>query len=207
MRLTDIAIPANALRWYGLPAEEQYVGDNVQLYDRIAAMGGRSAYAHRITEFLGGVSGQILEIGAGTGLVSRALAARHGDRLLCTDIEPAVLALNPHTNKRVADCCELPVEHDSTQAVVGIGLYRYMRGNTTEKFWPEMHRVLTRDGRLILGEFHPRLFGMRGSRLEHAQTQGLFSLESVEVMPAKVRLGRMAIGTGQYQTHVFRRST
>lgn len=204
MRMLDATLSAaTALTWYHLSPERQYTDGNVQLYHDIAALSARDKYAEEVADLTCGVNGQLLEIGAGTGIVSRALAERHGERLLCTDIEPSALVLNPHTRKHVADCRNLPVESSSLDAVVGVGVYRYIQNRTADAFWSEMHRVIRQGGKLILGEFHPRIVGLRGSRIGKATVKGLFSLETWSLHPARVEVGKKTMRIGEYHTYAF----
>jgi len=204
MHIFDAATSAaTALSWYHLSPEKQYVGGNVHLYDAIATLGDRESYANVIAGITSAIEGEVLEIGAGTGIVSKALAAQHGDRLLCTDIEPSTLVLNAHTRKRVADCRELPVDSGSVDAVVGVGVYRYLRGDTANKFWPEMHRVIKHGGKLVLGEFHPRIIGIRGPQIGDAQIEDLFSTGDCYINPVHKRVGGKTMRIGTYLTYTL----
>lgn len=204
MPLRNFASSAtSALWWYHLPHESQYKGANAELYEKVARMGGREEYAQIIAEMTHDIDGQVLEIGAGTGLISARLAAQHEDRLLCTDIEPAALALNPHTRKRVADCRALPLTDESMHAIVGVGVYRYLGKNTLTEFWSEMRRVLHASGKLVLGEFQPRTIGMRGLEIDPADADGLFSFQTCHITPARARLGRHIIRIGTNVTYTF----
>lgn len=204
MRMFDAALSAaTALTWYHLSPERQYAEGNVRRYHDLAILSGRTEYAERVADITGEVNGPLLEIGAGTGLVSRTLAKRHGDRLLCTDIEPAVLAFNPHTRTRVADCRDLPLENASMAAIVGVGVYRYLKSETVGDFWTEMRRVIRASGKLVLGEFHPRFIGIRGSEVNAADARGLFSFHTCHLNPAYARLGKRVLRIGTNVTYTF----
>jgi ubiquinone/menaquinone biosynthesis C-methylase UbiE len=204
MRIFDAATSAaSALSWYHLPQGKQYVGENGQLYDDLATLCGREEYAERIADATSNVEGRVLEIGAGTGIVSKALAHRHGERLLCSDVEPAALALNTHAHTCIADCRDLPFADGSFDAVVGVGVYRYIHRKTTAAFWSEMHRVVKQSGKLVLGEFHPRIIGVRGSKLGKATMDELFSLETWSLHPSHIKIGEKILRTGEYHTYVF----
>lgn len=194
---------ATALWWYHLPSEGQYRGANVTMYEKIARIGGRNEYAHVVASTVHDVDGPLLEIGAGTGLVSRTLAERHGDRLLCTDVEPAALAFNPHTHKRVADCRNLPLENASMQAIVGVGVYRYLKRETIGDFWTEMRRVIHSSGKLVLGEFHPRAIGIRGAEIDASDAEDLFSFRTCHINPAYARFGKRVLRIGTNVTYSF----
>lgn len=193
----------SALWWYHLPHHEQYSGTNAQLYETLAKIGGRDDHARTVSEILQSVEGQILEIGAGTGLVSRRLAERHADRLLCTDIEPAVLALNPHTHKRVADCRNLPLASASMDAIVGVGVYRYLEKDSLDGFWAEMRRVIRATGRVVLGEFHPSIIGIRGLEIDARDAEHRFLLSTCHISPAHAKIGDKVLRIGTNVTYTF----
>ena len=88
-------------------------------------------------------------------------------------------------------------------AVVGVGVYRYIKGETINQFWAEMNRVLAIGGQLVLGEFHPRFSAMCGSRLEDAQPEEHFERTTTLDVPANAKLGGMAMRIGEYRTYVF----
>lgn len=204
MSLTNLATTATAaLWWYHLPHEGQYRGANAHLYERLAKKSGREEYADIVTAAVSNVDGPILEIGAGTGLISRKLAERHGERLLCTDIEPSALALNPHSRKHVADCRKLPVTDGSIDAVVGVGIYRYLKQEALGEFWREMRRVIHASGKLVIGEFYPRFIGMRGTEVDVSHADGLFSFHTCQISPAHIQLGRRVLRAGTNVTYTF----
>jgi predicted TPR repeat methyltransferase len=86
-----------------------------------------------------------LELGAGTGLVGKALEARALPlTLVAVDISPAMLALidsSSYSARVVADCrAGLPFEGQAFEGALACSLLEHLA--TTDAVWPELARVL-----------------------------------------------------------------
>ena len=56
---------------------------------------------------------------------------------------------------------------------------------------------------LVLGEFHPRFIGIRGSEVNAADARGLFSFHTCHLNPAYARLGKRVLRIGTNVTYTF----
>jgi ubiquinone/menaquinone biosynthesis C-methylase UbiE len=108
------------------------IGDNVfagaiaQVYDSILGPFMFAPFAREMASRLSGFDGDVLEIAAGTGILTRELDQGLGAaaRLTATDLNPPMLELaaarrlSPRVTWRQADALALPFEHERFDAVV-----------------------------------------------------------------------------------------
>lgn len=127
-------------------------------YDRATLLLNRRfpEMAEAVAEAVAGV-GEVLEIAAGTGLVTAAVAPRAG-RYVATDRTPGMLALLerrlgglPQLSTQVADALDLPFADASFDAVLICNLLHLLPEPTAAL--AEARRVLRPGGRLIAPTF------------------------------------------------------
>jgi len=134
-----------------------FAGSLVGRYDAVLGPFMFEPFARVTAERLAGVSGDVLEIAAGTGIVTRELdrALASDATLMATDLNRPMLdraaeRLNsPRVSWRQADALALPFEDASFDAVVcqfGVMFYPDQVAGHREAF-----RVLRPDGRYVLG--------------------------------------------------------
>ncbi len=93
--------------------------------------------------------GDCLEVGAGTGVISRELVKNH--KVIATDISPKMveqIKKNLNIDARVCDAEELPFEPQSFDTVIASECIYYL--DNPQKFIQEAYRVLKPKGRLII---------------------------------------------------------
>lgn len=124
------------------------------LFDAVAprydAITHSYALRRRIKFFVNHVKGDCLEVGAGTGEISKAFIA-HGHDIVATDISPQMIT--QIRNKLgieavVCDAESLPFPDESFDTVIGAEMIYYL--DHPERFLAEAHRVLRPGGRLLL---------------------------------------------------------
>lgn len=124
------------------------------LFDAVAmrydAITHSYALKRRIEFFLGHAKGDCLEIGAGTGEISKALIA-HGHHVVATDISPQMVSQIRNKLGIEAVVCDaeyLPFADESFDTVIGAEMIYYL--DYPELFLREAHRVLKPGGYLLL---------------------------------------------------------
>ncbi len=177
---------ANAANWYGRRGE-QYKGDQLTLYDKAARLlTDREDLGNHIAHNLIGQHGPVLEIAAGSGIISRELAqVVPAEQLTVTDLSQDAMillreALPPETTVLRADFLDLPFDDQSFQTIVCVGGYRYVSPEQSPQFWAEVDRVLMPGGRIIIAEFHPLIRRMSGLAIDEADIPDNFSIREVE---------------------------
>lgn len=106
--------------------EQVFAGSIPELYDTVLGPFMFEPFARETASRLAGVSGEVLEIAAGTGIVTRELdrSLAAGARLTATDLNPPMLAraaarlTSPRVAWRQADALALPFESETFDAVV-----------------------------------------------------------------------------------------
>lgn len=137
-------------------AERRFAGSVPQLYERHLATAMFAPYAEHVADVVAaGRPGAVLEVAAGTGLVTRRLAAAlPGSRIVATDLnrpmldEAARLLTWPGVEWREADAADLPFDDGAFDAVVC--QFGAMFFPDRPAAYREARRVLTPDGRLVL---------------------------------------------------------
>lgn len=112
--------------------------------------GATNPYAlERRVEFVAAhAQGRVLEVGAGTGEIARALGRRHA--VVATDISPRMVAIMERkgVDARVCDAEKLPFDDASFDTVVAGEVVYYL--DRPERFFSEAARVLRPGGTLIM---------------------------------------------------------
>ncbi|MFH1416468.1 MAG: class I SAM-dependent methyltransferase [Elusimicrobiota bacterium] len=120
-------------------------------------------------EAIGGKN-KILEIGCGTGLMTKKLSD-YGFNVTALDISPELLEKaktrvnNKNTIFVCADVHTMPFESNSFEAVIGVSVLHHTRIDEVLK---EIKRVLLPGGRILFSEpnmMNPQIFIMKNSRL------------------------------------------
>lgn len=94
----------------------------------------------------------VLELGAGTGLLSQSLLQRFPDsKLLCLDFAQEALQNNPSTNKLCADANHLPFANESVDIVVSNLMMQWC--SDLNQLFAECHRVLKNNGLILFSTF------------------------------------------------------
>jgi len=143
-----------------------------QFYDRIAPIYDwifvtHSPHAQRMIEVLGTRYGgreagtQILDLGCGTGLLTRILAAKDYEVIGLDNSFESLLVLRRRDPKVIAiqaDAAFLPIADKSVQAVVCLGAWRHFED--PRRTMEEIARILVDDGTFIVGYFPPAFGGI-----------------------------------------------
>lgn len=114
------------------------------------------ALAEAVADVVGDPGGAVVDVGTGTGLVLRAIAARWpGTRLVGVDLSARMLAVAgealPHAELVRANAASLPVE-DGAASVVTCVTALHLLAERDESL-REWHRVLRPGGRLVTATF------------------------------------------------------
>ncbi len=96
----------------------------------------------------------ILDLGAGTGLLSRQLSKRFVDsQLICLDFAQNSLKNNPTPHKICANASHLPLADNSVDIVVSSLMMQWCPD--LNQLFSEIHRVLKNDGLILFSTFGP----------------------------------------------------
>jgi len=113
--------------------------------------------ATRLNQKLDVISGNsevILDLGAGTGLLSQQLSNRFPDsQLICLDFANLALKNNPSNNKICADAYHLPLADNSIDMITSSLMMQWCSDLKT--LFSECHRVLKDDGLILFSTFGP----------------------------------------------------
>lgn len=107
------------------------------------------AVSRRIDLFLKFAQGKCLEVGAGTGQISKALSKKHP--VIATDISPKMVSEIKRKLEIKAITCDaekLPFKNDSFDTIVGAEMIYYL--DHPQRFLKECYRVLKPRGKLLL---------------------------------------------------------
>lgn len=148
--LKVVTIYLNLDREGGKPSNEEVK----TLFDAVAprydAITHPYALRRRIEFFVNHAKGDCLEVGAGTGEISKALIAR-GHHITATDISPQMVSQIRNKLGIEAVVCDaelLPFPDESFDTVISAEMIYYL--DHPERFLTEAHRVLRPGGRLLL---------------------------------------------------------
>jgi SAM-dependent methyltransferase len=167
---------------------------NPTVYDCVQRLAGRDAIARRITPWLAGVSGRVLDIGGGTGQLQQLL--RPDVEYVCLDLEmPKLLQLKQRsaaTPAFVADGAALPFRSGTIDTVLLFAVIHHLRETAARAVCAEILRVLVPGGALIVLDAvrSPRLLGQllwaidRGSHARTAAQIAQLLEESFQVVSA-----------------------
>jgi malonyl-CoA O-methyltransferase len=105
-------------------------------------------------DVISGESSVILDLGAGTGLLSKQLSKRFPDsQLICLDFAQASLKHNPSSNKICADAYQLPLADNSVDMVISSLMMQWCPD--LKQLFSEIHRVLKNNGLILFSTFGP----------------------------------------------------
>ncbi|MCS5591753.1 MAG: malonyl-ACP O-methyltransferase BioC [Gammaproteobacteria bacterium] len=105
-------------------------------------------------DVIAGNSNVIVDLGAGTGLLSQNLIKRFPDsQLICLDFAQASLNNNPSKNKLCADANHLPLADNSVDIVISSLMMQWCPD--LKQLFCEIHRVLKNDGLILFSTFGP----------------------------------------------------
>jgi len=105
-------------------------------------------------EVISGKSNVILDLGAGTGLLSKQLFKRFPEsQLVCLDFAHQSLAHNLTNNKICADANNLPLADNSVDMVISSLMMQWCPD--LKQLFSEIHRVLKNDGLILFSTFGP----------------------------------------------------
>lgn len=105
-------------------------------------------------DVIAGNSKVVVDLGAGTGLLSQNLIKRFPDsQLICLDFAQASLKHNPSNHKICADAYHLPLADNSVDIVVSSLMMQWCPD--LKQLFSEIHRVLKNDGLILFSTFGP----------------------------------------------------
>lgn len=170
------------------------------------------ALARRIEFFVNNAKGKCLEVGAGSGEISKALIAK-GLHVIATDIAPQMAAqirnkLGPVESRRsstglgievvACDAESLPFADQSFDTVIGAEMIYYL--DHPERFLAEAHRALKPGGRLLLSSANAsiaRFYDLLRSMLRNIGIgRGTYFDDPVRQFPTPKELTRLLQDAG-----------
>jgi len=202
MKFTEAArLTTQAYCWYhSKNRHTQYTNGPMHLYDAAAnSLTDRSTAGKLVTQLVGNPTGRILEIAAGTGLISQQLA--NLSQLTCSDVSQESLEVLRErvttANILTADFTNLPFGYQSFEVIVNVGGFRYI--TDTKAYWEEMARITSSTGRVIIAQFYPRLSKLSGCDLR-ADTQHQASFKKSRTLTHKsdISMNGILVNTGEY---------
>jgi len=206
-------LTGRALAWYSGHAGGQYSGEELQLYHSAAEiMTKRGAFAEFLAGEIGDEPGKVLEIAAGSGLVSSVLLSRFED-VTFSDLSLPALELfrartgSSNSSSKVvnADFLKHPFSDDCFDTIVCVGGYRYVLPEQKKEFWTELVRITRGGGRLFFAQFKPRVCRINGTTLaDDLESFGLM-VEKKSRFDPRINFGRFTVATGSYEVVQYRK--
>ena len=219
-RLTkdDFRVLMWALVWYIIGSSDYGSLETVEHYDVSAQkLTARRQLAEVVVSLikdncrLNKSDARILELAAGTGLVSESLLTLSGQKVFL-DLSPFALRIASGRLKDSrsflvqADSVFLPFALEVFNVVVDVGGLRYLTSNQFSEWILGVVRVLKTEGILVVAQFHPRISSMKGLDLEKMLNQlpPALTLRQISTLPVYMGfLGFGKIRVGEYKIFVF----
>lgn len=205
-----VKLTQEAVKWYSTPSHSQYDDGPLEVYDEAARrLTEREALASALVDFVGKTSGEVLEVAAGSGLVTKTLSEAFPGMKSVDLSHEALSKLQSRTKKALvaaADFNHLPFADAGFELVVDVGGYRYVKD--PDIFWQEIARVLKPGGRYVVVQFHPRLSKMKGrnisEELEEITAKNNFVLSRTAEFSSSVKMNTFSVNSGQYKIFEFK---
>ena len=145
--------------------------------------------------------GRILDIGGGSGMISRMLITQPGTECVCIDISLPMLKHSPVPSVQ-ADALNLPFRDGSFDLVMAAAFFHHLPG-LEPQLLKECHRVLRPGGRLVGYDPNGHCLQNRLFMAKNSLRLRVFSPDELPVMPE--RLGRQATDAsfGRFEHFVF----
>lgn len=212
--INHLSLFGRTLRWYLSGSGSQYKKESAELYDQAAdVLSGRTEFAKLLTQCMDGDPGVVLELASGTGLISQVLAKRYPkNTIIYSDL--STVALNT-LRKRVSNpdvvassFLENPLKSDSIDTVVCVGGYRYLADFEDEStFWRELDRIVKPGGKVLLAQFLPLFFFLKGKRIGSKPANSHFSLLERKDHISKLSFNGLPIPTGNHSIFIFEKES
>lgn len=174
------------------------------LFDAVAprynAITHSYALRRRIEFFVSHAQKDCLEVGAGTGEISKALK-QAGHHVIATDVAPQMVTQIRNkigVEAVICDAESLPFPDASFDTVIGAEMIYYL--DHPERFLSEAHRVLKPGGRLLLSSANANIARFYDSLRAFLRTLGLgrgtYFDDPVRQFPSSKELMRLLRNTG-----------
>lgn len=213
-RIINIAtLYGKSVGWYFSDPNRQYRNSKLELYDRAAeALTRRSEFAEFLVSNLGDSPGSVLEMAAGSGLVSSVLRERLENVTFLDLSLPALKVLQTRmpvqkgfANIINSDFLSHPFSSKCFDTIICVGGYRYVPPEQKRSFWTETLRIMRDNGSLFFAQFKPRGFPINGTTLtDNLNDYGLRVEREFRFNP-RVDFGRIAVVTGSYEVVQYKK--
>jgi len=145
--------------------------------------------------------GRVLDIGGGSGMISRVLMAQPGTECVCIDISLPMLKHSPVPSVQ-ADALNLPFRDDSFDLVMAAAFFHHLPGHEPQLL-RECHRVLRPGGRLIGYDPNGHCLQNRLFMAKNRLRLSVFSPDELPVMPERLRQQAREASFGRFEHFVF----
>lgn len=156
----------------------------------------------RVSAWIGwGGGGRVLDIGGGSGMLSRILVRQPDTHCVCMDISHAMLSHCPVPAVQ-GDALRLPFRDGSFDLVMAAAFFHHLPGLEGDLL-AECHRVLRPGGRLIGYDPNGRCLQNRIFMSQNALRLKVFSPDEKPVMPAVLAAQTAAAGFVRFDYFEF----
>jgi SAM-dependent methyltransferase len=162
----------------------------------------------RVVDWIGWTgSGRVLDLGGGSGMVSRLLTEHAGTSVTCLDISGEMLTHSPVPAVQ-ADATRLPVAAGAYDLVIAAAFLHHLPGREHEVL-SECHRALAPGGRLIGYDPNGRSVQNRVFMGDGPLRLKRFSPDERPIVPARLESEARAAGftSFEYAFHTFQNET